>query len=127
MEGWKLLTRARSAGLTVEVQGDELVVRGPMRAADIAKELLRHKAAVMAVLSPVPSSLPPGPAQPSPLAKYTRANPARVTAKGNPYDVAQTHGMWFFQLAGHPEAGWTNCSGGFVELIEEQLEPEGRR
>jgi hypothetical protein len=45
-----LLERAAAAGLKVSREGDRLVVRGPKSAESLAKELLRHKPAVIAAL-----------------------------------------------------------------------------
>ncbi len=46
-----LLQEAEAAGLTVRVDGDRLVVRGPKSAGAIAERLLDHKAEVLKVLS----------------------------------------------------------------------------
>ena len=46
-----LLQEAEAAGLTVRVDGDRLVVRGPKSAGAIAESLLDHKAEVLKVLS----------------------------------------------------------------------------
>ena len=46
-----LLQEAEAAGLTVRVEGDRLVVRGPKSASAIAERLLDHKAEVLKVLS----------------------------------------------------------------------------
>ena len=46
-----LLQEAASAGLTVRVDGDRLVVRGPKSAGAIAERLLDHKAEVIEALS----------------------------------------------------------------------------
>ncbi len=46
-----LLQEADAAGLTVRVDGDRLVVRGPKSAGAIAERLLHHKAEVLKVLS----------------------------------------------------------------------------
>jgi hypothetical protein len=43
-----LLRRARDAGLAVLAEGDKLVIRGPRRAAPVARLLIEHKPAVMA-------------------------------------------------------------------------------
>ena len=50
MDGLKLLREAESAGLAVSTDGDELIIRGPARAGQVAEQLLEHKAAVMAAL-----------------------------------------------------------------------------
>ena len=47
-----LLQEAEAAGLTVRVDGDRLVVRGPKSAGAIAERLLDHKTEVLKVLSP---------------------------------------------------------------------------
>jgi hypothetical protein len=52
MDSLNLLTIAREAGLTVRVDGDKLVVRGPKASAALAREVLEHKAEVMAALGP---------------------------------------------------------------------------
>ncbi len=46
-----LLQEAEAAGLSVRVDGDRLVVRGPKKAGAIAERLLDHKAEVLKVLS----------------------------------------------------------------------------
>ncbi len=46
-----LLQEAEAAGLSVRVDGDRLVVRGPKSADAIAERLLDHKAEVLKVLS----------------------------------------------------------------------------
>lgn len=43
MDGLRLLQHARTAGLSVTVEGEQLVARGPRIAADTADELLTHK------------------------------------------------------------------------------------
>lgn len=45
-----LLKRARAAGLTVEADGDQFVIRGPRRAGDVARLILDNKPAVRAAL-----------------------------------------------------------------------------
>jgi hypothetical protein len=141
-----LLDQAKSAGLSVEAHGDQLVVKGPKRAAAIVQELGRHKAAVLAILSP---NAAPGTAEPQhekaasvsgskpkeneparPCATVSRSTavssapsetaPATITHNGKTYEVAVECGMWFFRRA--PEAGWTACSEGFVAIIENQLQ-----
>jgi hypothetical protein len=49
------------------------------------------------------------------------ADPALFTAGDKSYLLAIDSGMWFFQLHGHPEAGWTCCSDELVEVIENLL------
>jgi hypothetical protein len=50
----------------------------------------------------------------------SESDPATITHDGKTYEVAVTHGTWFFRRS--PEGGWTACSEGFVKLIEERLE-----
>jgi hypothetical protein len=57
MDGLTLLEKARSAGLTVVVRGDKLVIRGPRRAGPLAEQLLAHKAEVIDALT-LPSLSP---------------------------------------------------------------------
>jgi hypothetical protein len=60
MDGLKLLAKARAAGLTVEAQGDRLVIKGPKRANAVANELIENKTKVMAALaktSAIPSKV----------------------------------------------------------------------
>ncbi len=47
MGGLSVLSRARLAGLRVEMNGDGLVVRGPRRLDALAREVLAHKAEVI--------------------------------------------------------------------------------
>src|SRR5262245_22490124 len=61
MDGLTLLEQARSAGLTVIIQGDKLVIRGPRRAGPLAEQLLARKGEVMDALtveSLTPADLP---------------------------------------------------------------------
>src|SRR5262245_65192722 len=61
MDGLTLLEQARSAGLTVIVQGDKLVIRGPRRAGPLAEQLLAHKGEVLDALTAeavTPADLP---------------------------------------------------------------------
>jgi len=51
MDGVKLLVRAEAAGLRVRAEGDQLVVVGPRRLAELADELLAHKSDVLAALA----------------------------------------------------------------------------
>ncbi len=50
MDGLALLSEATAAGLTVQIDGDRLVIRGPRSADAIARALLKHKMEVMAIL-----------------------------------------------------------------------------
>jgi hypothetical protein len=59
MVGMKLLEAARAAGLTVMVEGDRLVVRGPKRAGKLALQLLNSKAEVTAAMARADTA-PPG-------------------------------------------------------------------
>lgn len=60
-----LLDEARAAGLEVVADGDELVVRGPRRLADLVKLVLASKAELLAILreAEAPAAEP---AEPSP-------------------------------------------------------------
>jgi hypothetical protein len=51
MDQMMLLDEARAAGLSVAIDGDKLVVRGPRLAEPVARRLLAHKSEVMAVLA----------------------------------------------------------------------------
>jgi hypothetical protein len=46
-----LLAQARAAGLSVAADGDRLIIQGPRRAGPIARELMGHKAEVLALLA----------------------------------------------------------------------------
>lgn len=50
MDGLTLLYEATAAGLTVRVDGDRLVIRGPKVADAVARRLLEHKPEVVAAL-----------------------------------------------------------------------------
>src|SRR4051812_43418732 len=53
MDGLILLDEARAAGLSVRVEGDRLVIRGPRQAEPVARRLMANKAqVVLAALSP---------------------------------------------------------------------------
>jgi hypothetical protein len=51
MAGLALLTAARAAGLTVEAEDEQLVIRGPRTAAPLAQALLAHKPCILAALT----------------------------------------------------------------------------
>ena len=51
MDGLALLQAADAAGLTVNVDGDRLVIRGPRSADATARALLEHKPEVMAAMT----------------------------------------------------------------------------
>jgi hypothetical protein len=51
MDGLTLLSEGRAAGLTVTVDGDRLVIRGPKSADAVARRLLAHKAVILAALA----------------------------------------------------------------------------
>jgi hypothetical protein len=51
MAGLALLTAARAAGLTVEAEDEQLVIRGPRAAASLAQALLARKPCVQAALT----------------------------------------------------------------------------
>ena len=84
MDVLKLLTEARSAGLTVEAQGDRLIVKGPKQATVIVKELGEHKAEVMAALAAI--SAPPSEAHPAIL---DAAENRRQTQQHHAQDAGQ--------------------------------------
>jgi len=50
MDGLTLLSEATAAGLTIRVDGDRLVIRGPKTADAVARRLLEHKPEVVAAL-----------------------------------------------------------------------------
>ena len=50
MNANELLSAAHDAGLTLTVDGSRLVVRGPKKAGDLAKQLLNRKSEVVALL-----------------------------------------------------------------------------
>jgi hypothetical protein len=50
MDGLTLLSDAVTAGLTVQVDGERLVIRGPKAADAVARRLLEHKPEVVAAL-----------------------------------------------------------------------------
>ena len=50
MDPLTLLREAREAGLAVHIDGDKLVVEGPMIAAPVVEKLRQHKPEVMAAL-----------------------------------------------------------------------------
>jgi hypothetical protein len=52
MDAVALLDRAQEAGLRLEPVGDKLLVRGPKRAEAVVKLIAKHKAEVLAALSP---------------------------------------------------------------------------
>jgi hypothetical protein len=51
MDAGTLIAQARAAGLTLLVEGDRVIVRGPRRAEPIVAALREHKAAVFALLA----------------------------------------------------------------------------
>jgi hypothetical protein len=131
MEGIDLLTQAKAAGLTVEAHGSELVIKGPKRAKSVAMKLIERKAAVLAALDATMAKSITTRNQ-TPREKVVQGKPASrravelqgtkyktITIGDKTYALQQLHGMWFFQLDGHPEAGWTCCSPKLLEFIEE--------
>ncbi len=50
MDGLALLRTAAAAGLTVHLDGERLVIRGPRSADAIARQLISHKPAVVAAI-----------------------------------------------------------------------------
>ena len=69
MDGLALLQAADAAGLTVNVDGDRLVIRGPRSADATARALLEHKPEIMAALAgPPAASRPPLDAEGLPIA-----------------------------------------------------------
>ena len=46
MEVLTLLNRAKAAGLRVQIEGDEVVVRGPRSAANVVDEIKQHRSAI---------------------------------------------------------------------------------
>ncbi len=50
MDGLALLRTAAAAGLTVRLDGDRLVIRGPRSADTIARQLIAEKPAVVAAI-----------------------------------------------------------------------------
>jgi len=68
MGGIDLILEAEAAGLTVRLDGERVVIRGPRSAEPLARKLLDHKPAVVAVLRGAPSTpgaMPQGTASPS--------------------------------------------------------------
>ena len=55
MDGVTLLSDASAAGLTIRVDGDRLVIRGPRSSDATARALLAHKPEVIAVLTTSPN------------------------------------------------------------------------
>ena len=51
MDGLALLSEARSAGLKVRAEGDQLVVQGPKRAEAVALRLIKHKGDVLPLVT----------------------------------------------------------------------------
>lgn len=140
-----LLTQAESAGLIVEAKGDQLVIRGPKRAAALVQELARQKVTVLTVLAAEaqqestecqegkadtdvgPTSEKYQSGHPCPTGRSMkqsqyppRTDPASITYGGKTYEVAAMHGVWFFRAAA--DAGWTACSTKFASIIEERLQ-----
>jgi hypothetical protein len=61
MEILTILDRAREAGLTVQADGNELVIRGPRCAEAMVQVLAKHKAEVLVVLASVERAAQRGP------------------------------------------------------------------
>ncbi len=131
MEGIDLLSQAKAAGLTVEAHGSELVVKGPRRAKSVAMKLIERKAAVLAALdATMGKSITTMGQTPREMVAQCKPTSGRadesqgtkcktITLGGKTYEVRQVCRMWFFQLEGHPESGWTCCSSEFMNIIEE--------
>ena len=61
MDGIALIVEAAAAGLSIRLDGDRVVIRGPKSADAVARRLLANKPAVVAVLrkqSPHPNPAP---------------------------------------------------------------------
>jgi hypothetical protein len=121
MEGLILLAEARNAGLTVQIDGSELVIKGPRRAAAVAKKLLRQKAAVVAALTIDQtakdiSARQAATAQCPPVTTEVGEEPTRITLAGEAFEVWKFVGMWFFRR--QSDLGWTCCSLEFAAIIE---------
>lgn len=52
VDGKTLLKQAKDAGLAVRLRGDQLVIRGPLRAAPMVQKLFANKATIVHVLAP---------------------------------------------------------------------------
>lgn len=82
MDGLRLLTEARAAGLTVRANGNQLLIRGPRRAESVAERLLAHKGEVMEALrgNGTPTAQRPGNEEPPlpaiPFADWIRRSDA---------------------------------------------------
>jgi hypothetical protein len=116
MDGLTLLRRAREAGLAVKAEGDKLVIRGPKRAAPVARLLIDHKPDVLAALAPgataAPAlSEPPAPPAPEPApAAWGEAEAVRFGLPELPDDpvlLRDGRRLWRFPAAaisGHADA-----------------------
>jgi hypothetical protein len=72
----RLLAEAAAAGLSVSVQDDRLLVRGPRGAEEVGRALLRRKAEVMPLLQTLAPPLAPVPSVPCDGWDTTRADAA---------------------------------------------------
>lgn len=52
MDALTLIRQAEAAGLTLEAQGDKMIVRGPKSAEPIVRRLAEHKPAILQALEP---------------------------------------------------------------------------
>jgi hypothetical protein len=120
-----LMERAHSAGLTLEVRGNKLIVSGPEEAEPIVQELSERKAEVVAALRATTASLPScstakelGVHKAAPqFHGLTRVQPATVVLNHMAYRVAVECGLWFFDRGG----GWTCASNATAKRIEKEL------
>jgi hypothetical protein len=90
MDSVTLLAEARKAGLEVTTDGERLIVRGPKQAEPVARQLLAHKAEVMAVLQEAPVDAC---ATPAPLGKVGRHG-APCPQCGDTWQWPTTAGAW---------------------------------
>ena len=51
MDGLTLIREAKAAGLSVAVAGEQLIIRGPRQAEQVARKLIAHKSAVLAAIA----------------------------------------------------------------------------
>ena len=65
MGGVELLRKAREAGLTVEVDGDKLRIRGPKRLGQLALAILDRKVEVFPIVAAMGVYAPPNPSDTS--------------------------------------------------------------
>jgi hypothetical protein len=109
MDGLSLLQEAWAAGLTVQADGNRLIIRGPWSADAVAHRLLTHKPVVLAAIQVLtPTVTMAGPQEPALAAVSPRVGPC-------PWCGRRT---WWRSIHGALVCGWCHLPA-MPELVAE--------